>query len=180
MKKRNILISLLLISVAIGVTQVAFYYPRLPNVVATHFNASGVADGFSSKRTFAIGMVGLQSGLALVFLGLSWLLRVLPITTLNIPNRTYWMAPERRETTKSEVACFLLSVGLGTQWFFIATRQLIILHNLGWPAMQWIWAFLILFLCHVLGVVILLCLRFRVPAHVTEGENTQPDTSNLE
>ena len=43
MKKRNILISLLLISVAIGVTQVAFYYPRLPNVVATHFNASGVA-----------------------------------------------------------------------------------------------------------------------------------------
>ena len=80
MKKRNILISLLLISVAIGVTQVAFYYPRVPNVVATHFNASGVADGFSSKRTFAIGMVGLQSGLALVFLGLSWLLRVLPIT----------------------------------------------------------------------------------------------------
>ena len=180
MKKRNILIALLLISVAIGVAQVAFYYPRLPNVVATHFNASGVADGFSSKRTHAIEMVSLQLGLALVFLGLSWLLRVLPITTLNIPNRKYWLAPERRETTKSEVACSLLSVGLGTQCFFIATQQLGILHNLGWPAMQWIWAFLILFLCHVIGVVIVLCLKFRVSAHVTEVKDTPRDTLNLE
>lgn len=71
----------------------------LPDVVATHFGPSGVANGFMPRASYVRCMVifVVLLPLALNFL-ISRVLR-LPNTRVNIPHREYWLAPERRAGT---------------------------------------------------------------------------------
>lgn len=71
----------------------------LPPVVASHFSASGAADGFMPRQAYVVGFL-------LVLIGVPVLIAFLPGTlagrdgrSLNIPDRTYWLSPERRDTT---------------------------------------------------------------------------------
>ena len=79
------------------------YHPKLPDTVASHFNGSGEADGFSSKLTHSITMVCLQAGMVLMFLILGFALKKLPTSMVNIPNKDYWFAPERKDETITKV-----------------------------------------------------------------------------
>lgn len=68
----------------------------LPDVTASHFVANGQADGFVSRHAY----MAITSALIMVPLFLAWITtyigRHYP-TLLNIPNRDYWLLPERRE-----------------------------------------------------------------------------------
>lgn len=71
----------------------------LPAVVASHFNAAGVANGFMTRAlyvpfTFAFAVV---LPLLLVFLSSRALNN--PKARINLPNHEYWLAPERRAET---------------------------------------------------------------------------------
>lgn len=72
---------------------------ELPVVVASHFGPGGLPNGFMPRGAYTIIM------LALVVVP-PLLLALLPSSLarrggagLNIPNRAYWLAPERREAT---------------------------------------------------------------------------------
>jgi uncharacterized membrane protein len=39
--------------IAVGVLQSIYYYPRMPEVVASHFDGLGAANGWSSKNGFS-------------------------------------------------------------------------------------------------------------------------------
>jgi len=71
----------------------------LPDVIATHFGASGEANGLMSRAFFVRFMLIF----VVVFpLGLNFLigrLLKLPNSRINIPHREYWLAPERRADT---------------------------------------------------------------------------------
>jgi uncharacterized membrane protein len=71
----------------------------LPDIVAAHFGASGRANGFMPRVAYVWLMLGI---VALVPL----LLALIPIQAIrnpdariNLPNREYWLAPERRAAT---------------------------------------------------------------------------------
>jgi uncharacterized membrane protein len=71
----------------------------LPDVVASHFVMSGVANGFMPRalyvRFMLVFVVALPSVLAfLPALGLNS-----PRARINLPNREYWLAPDRRADT---------------------------------------------------------------------------------
>lgn len=71
----------------------------LPEMVGSHFGPSGAANGFMPHHfyvRFTLAFVVLLP-VALNLL-VSWLAR-LPKALVNIPNREYWMAPERRDVT---------------------------------------------------------------------------------
>lgn len=97
--------------------QVAYYAPRLPDTVASHFGPSGEPDGWASKTELFV-----VYGVVLVvtvgpFLLLPQLLRRIPEEFINLPRKEYWLAPERREETFRTIGVHLLWLGNGTLAF---------------------------------------------------------------
>jgi len=127
----NIQKTILIFLAAVFVSQIVFYYPILPDTVATHFNAQGKADGFMYKHNFAV-----FEGVLLIFiLSLPYwnlaLMNIMPSSLINMPNRDFWFAEERREATLKTLKTYFewLSVALLTM--FIGINQLAIKANLG-------------------------------------------------
>ena len=89
-------------TVVVGsITGIALTADWLPARVASHFGASGLANGFMTREVylaFTIGVVVLPP--ALVGLSIALSLRYFP-QFLNLPNRDYWLAPERRDETEA-------------------------------------------------------------------------------
>ena len=177
MAKNSVLIAILLITCTLGVAHVAYYYPKLPDTVATHFNARGEADGFSSKQTHAIAMISLEVGMTLLFLGMGWLIKKLPVGLVNMPNREYWLAAERKDKTVKEMYTGFLAMAIGTLLFFIAMDHLSTLQNLGTTAMTWFWFALAAYLIYVTGFCVWFYIKFRLPA---EALKTEAESSNAE
>jgi serine/threonine-protein kinase len=89
---------------------VVFTWPQLPERVATHFGAGGEADGWMSRSGGVLGLYLSAIGVAGLVVGIMYAMRFFPRNTMNVPNRDYWFAPERRD----ESFAFLLRHGL---WF---------------------------------------------------------------
>jgi len=94
--------------------QVAYYAPRLPDTVASHFGASGEPDGWSSKTELLViyGVVVVVT--VGPFLLLPVLLPHIPNELINLPHKDYWLAPERRRETLRTINVYLLWMGVGT------------------------------------------------------------------
>ena len=83
----------------------------LPAMVAVHFNAAGRADGFTSREDCRQFMRAFTLGAPVfVVLVTALLPRLIPHSMINIPNRGYWLAPERADDTVD----FLSAQGI---WF---------------------------------------------------------------
>lgn len=94
--------------------QVAYYAPRLPDTVASHFGPGGQPDGWSSKtELFVVYGVVIVVTVA-PFLLLPLLLRRIPDQYFNLPHKAYWLAPERREETVRIISAYLLWLGIAT------------------------------------------------------------------
>jgi hypothetical protein len=104
--------SRLVIALTVGIAlQCAFYYLRLPERVASHFGPHGEVDGWSSKASFLATTGGMGVGLGLLFMVLPAVVARLPPWMVNLPNRDYWLAPERRDETNAFVAAYLPWMG---------------------------------------------------------------------
>lgn len=85
---------LYVLAAALAILHGAFYFARMPEVMAVHFGASGVPDGFSSRDTFfaiAFGMTALN---VIVFGLAPWIVQKKRIRKLNLPGRGRWLLPE--------------------------------------------------------------------------------------
>jgi len=93
--------------------------PQLPEVVASHFGASGKPDAWSSRNVFvAIYVIAvLMNGL--IFLGIAYGMRSIPESMLNLPNKDFWLAGERRGETYRFFFHYFL-------WFGTATNLLLL------------------------------------------------------
>lgn len=91
--------AILLLLAAAGVLQLLHYYPLLPERMASHFDGTGRPDGFQSKDTFFALSASMLIVTVVLFGGLGALFRRIPPKWFNLPNRDYWLAPERREET---------------------------------------------------------------------------------
>ena len=73
--------------------------PGLPGRVGTHFGPGGGADGWMTRdgyRLYMLAFVVLFVPFIVAMVGV--LPRLFP-RAVNLPDREYWLAPERRETT---------------------------------------------------------------------------------
>jgi hypothetical protein len=90
---------LLLLGYAIFFSCLFAIRSKLPLHVASHFDAKGLPDGWM-PRTMFVKFMGVFGFLFPVFIvGINFVLRYLPAKAFNMPNRNYWMAPERRQQT---------------------------------------------------------------------------------
>src|SRR5687767_14137463 len=124
-----------LVLMLVGVAaHVIYYYPRLPDTVASHFGGSGRPDGWSSKETYGVNIIAIAGVLALMFLGIGPFIRRLPNDVINFPNRDYWLAPERRDASLAALARMLHGIGIATLALLIGVNQLVFNANLNPPA----------------------------------------------
>lgn len=99
-----------------------FYYPNLPEVMATHFNAAGEPDGWMSKQNSLIFEVVLLFIIISEFTFLPLLIEKMPDTLINLPNKEFWLAAERRAETFDVMRAFF-------EWFAVALLTLLIVVN---------------------------------------------------
>jgi hypothetical protein len=74
-------------------------YAPLPDVVASHFNGSGVANGWQSKSVFFAFFVGAIALASLVAFGIPGIISKMPVDLINLPYKEYWLAAERKAGT---------------------------------------------------------------------------------
>lgn len=113
--------------------QLAYYYPQLPSMVAAHFDAAGRPNGWAPKGVFLTLyalVVALMMG---IFLIVPVLVARLPISLINLPNKEYWLAPERRRRTWGTIQVYLSVLGNATVAFVLIVFQLVIRANLSPP-----------------------------------------------
>jgi len=84
---------------AAGALYVVLSSQDLPPTVASHFGAGGVANGFMPRAGYTVFMAVLTLGLPLLLPIALRMVSRLPPTMINLPNRDYWLAPERRGAT---------------------------------------------------------------------------------
>ena len=77
-----------------------------PDQMAAHFNIQGAPDRFVSKAEFFWFQSQSILVVILVSLPLQVLFRIVPSNMINMPNREYWLAPERRTDTIDRLNSF--------------------------------------------------------------------------
>lgn len=126
--RKQLIITVLIIAAAM--VQILYYYPQLPEVVASHFNAAGTANGWQPKGVFFGIYGGVLVLLVLVFLVPVFFLDRLPDSLINLPRKDYWLAPERRAETFAFINAQMLMFGNATLLFIFTVFQLVIKENL--------------------------------------------------
>jgi uncharacterized membrane protein len=71
----------------------------LPDVVASHFDGSGAANGFSARSAYVALMLLFTVGMPALLVVISALGLTTRARGINLPNRDYWLAPERKAET---------------------------------------------------------------------------------
>lgn len=102
-----------------ALVQVAWYYPRLPARVASHFDFAGQATGFMPKPAFFLFYAGVLALMSVIFHLTPLLVARLPEDMINLPNRAYWWAPEHRALAIAKVRAFSAGFGDGTLLFLL-------------------------------------------------------------
>lgn len=106
----------------------------LPPVVASHFGPGGAANGFIGKGTYTAFMLAIVVAVP-ALIGFSGLLvRVIPSQLINLPNRQYWLAPERRAATLESLSSMSLAFAIPLVIFLCFVHWLVVQANAVQPA----------------------------------------------
>jgi len=129
--------------VGVALLQSFFYYPQLPPVVASHFDGAGTANGWSSRNVFFAVYLTMIAMLVGIFIWLPHWSGAVGKLRMNIPNREYWLTPQRQQQTMQFFRRQMMVLGIAHLLLAIYTMQLAILANLrqesGLHASMW-WA----------------------------------------
>jgi uncharacterized membrane protein len=106
------------------------YVGRLPDRVATHFNASGAPDGWMTPSGLQSFDLVLTAFVLAVVVGSALLIRVLPAWMINVPNRDHWFAPERRRQSHHRLLVHMLWLACAVVGLLIGVHHLVVLANL--------------------------------------------------
>ncbi|MCA6216029.1 DUF1648 domain-containing protein [Ideonella sp. B7] len=101
----------------------------LPEVVASHFGVNGAANGFMPRGAYVAIMLALALGLPSLLAFLPGALAGQGGTNLNIPNREYWLAPERRENTVAFIVAHGRLFAVAVAFFLAYVHWLVVRAN---------------------------------------------------
>jgi uncharacterized membrane protein len=115
-----------------AVAQCLFSFPHLPERLASHFGASGLPNGWMTKQAFFIVYA--------VMIGLAALVEFYPgrfisrsPARINLPNKEYWLAPERRTATFTYFEKYVAWYGCAFPLTIVLAMGLAIQANLNPP-----------------------------------------------
>lgn len=107
---------------------------ELPPTVASHFMVGGTANSFMPRSNYLGFVLALTVGLPLALALLSTLSHFLPARFINLPDREYWLAPERREQTLAFLSNQGIYLAMLLAIFLCFVHWLVVLANAQQPA----------------------------------------------
>ncbi|HMK87859.1 MAG TPA: DUF1648 domain-containing protein [Steroidobacteraceae bacterium] len=139
----------------------------LPERVAVHYDAAGDANGYMTRKAFRTFMLMYTLCMPLFVVLVAGLLpRLLPTSMVNIPNRSYWLAPERAKDSLAFLSeqwiwfgCILLVFLTSTDWMIVKANGSSPPHLATAEFLR----LLVLFLIALGGWTVRMFRRFRVP-----------------
>ncbi|MDD5308209.1 MAG: DUF1648 domain-containing protein [Deltaproteobacteria bacterium] len=157
----RLLIGLLWIAAA---AQVARYYPRLPEVVASHFDAAGRPNDWAPKVALLAIYLAVLVLMTVIFAVVPGHILKVPDSMINLPNKAYWLAPERRAVTEGKLALFMAECGVATIALLVCVFQMVFTANLSRaPSLpKGIVVLLVAFLAYMTVWTVRLFLAFKV------------------
>ena len=99
------------------------------NVCASHFDASGNADSFISRSNYLFFMILLITLTSLFIGGLGKFVTSLPEESINLPNRSYWLSPERKVESLKYISNWLQLFSAGIAVFLCYVHWLVVQAN---------------------------------------------------
>lgn len=165
MKRMPMAFWVFMVGILVGISQILMLGPLLPDRVASHFGPSGEADGYMSCGMFLAFQWGILGFMAALFIGLPMLIRITPQEAINLPNKEYWLAPERRDLTLSYLADRMFAFGAATLALMVSVLQSVYeanirgVSNIGGLT----WVYLAIYLIYTVIWSITLTRRFNVP-----------------
>jgi len=105
----------------------------LPDPVASHFDARGTANGTLSLEAYRVFMTGLVVLVPALLYALGGLAARLPVRFVNLPNRSHWLAPERRAATLQSLSTFGAWAALATLALLCGVHALVVHANAAHP-----------------------------------------------
>jgi serine/threonine-protein kinase len=137
---------------------------ELPEQVASHFDAAGAANGHMPRSAYLVIMLVVGIGLPALATGISWITLDRPNARINLPNRDFWLAPERRAATISRLRGGILRFSAMLVTFLCYAHFLVVRANLAQPArlaQDWFVGGLVVFLVAMAGYSLAFIRRFR-------------------
>ena len=148
-----------------AVVQLIWIRSQLPETVASHFDASGNADGWMSRDDFILVMAAVDLLMAGVFGLTARLPNWLPSSLINLPNKEYWLAEERREASLDRFSGWMYRMGIVSMLFVMAVSHHILLKNIadGPGLAKWFWIILTAYMGMLTALIILMIRDFSGP-----------------
>jgi hypothetical protein len=137
---------------------------RLPALVASHFGSTGTANGFMPHDVYVYCILAVVVGLPAATVVITWLAIARPDARINLPNKAYWLAPERRASTVGYLRSGIVCFGILLVAFLCYVHWLVVLANGTHPphlANSWFLAGLVVFFAALLIWMKLFLGRFR-------------------
>jgi len=141
----------------------AFYFSRLPETVASHFNIINEPDAWMSKKTFLFVHVGIIIFMSVLFWGIPHMLPKLPKSIINLPNKDYWMSEKNIEETFAVFKRFFFWFGSLTIVFITVIFQEVYNTNIAdnKKLTSNVWIYLAVFLLATVFLIIKLITFFK-------------------
>ncbi len=115
--------------IALAIIQIVFYFPQMPDVVASHFDGLGAPNDWSGRYGFFGLYLAMLALLVVIFVYVPRWSEKRTQFGMKIPNHEYWLAPERLEQTREFFRRQMLVIGIVHLSLAIFTVQLVIQAN---------------------------------------------------
>lgn len=122
----------LLILVVMMVLYAAYVWKTLAEAdvrLATHFDGDGVPNDWMTRGGYRAFILGFGLGMPVFMAGLFCVIAKLGGRGLNVPNKDYWLAPERREAALDFIRRQGVWMGCIMAGFFTALHHLTLAAN---------------------------------------------------
>lgn len=127
---KNLSLYVFIFLLGIGFAQAVYYYPIMPEVMASHFGGSGEADATMYRSNFFLMHTVIALGVSGVFSVLPWLFEKYRVTKFNMPNMEYWSKPENLDEFYTFFRGSMMWFGVGQLILLIGIIQLVFEANL--------------------------------------------------
>jgi uncharacterized membrane protein YbaN (DUF454 family) len=117
----------------LGGAQFAFYSPRLPEILGSHFSPGGYVNGWQTKAAFFATELAMIALAMVISFGIPRMIAALPVASINLPHKEYWLAPEKREDTLAYIRAWSAWFGCGLLAFLLFVMELAFRANLHTP-----------------------------------------------
>jgi uncharacterized membrane-anchored protein YitT (DUF2179 family) len=112
------------------VARAVVVWSDLPPVMASHFDAQGVPNGFQSRGAFMSIIFGVQAVMIVAFGVVAALLHRIPPSLINLPYREYWLTGDRMHEAIERTATWTAWFGCGTSALIFGVFELALQANL--------------------------------------------------